>query len=161
LKRSSAGKRREFAQRHGDVALPPDDIAYDAYGFLDWEQYWSSGLETAQYLAGLLAEAFPDRAPRRLLEWGCGPARIVRHLAPLLTSFGWSVLGSDYNAATVRWCRDNIGNVSFAQNDLDPPLPFEAASFDAVYCISVFTHLSEARQLAWSKEIARVLKSGG
>jgi SAM-dependent methyltransferase len=162
LRRSSLSSRNTFQHQYGKAALPPDDLAYDAYGFLNWEQYWTSGIETATLLSSILLREFSDQHPRRLLEWGCGPARIVRHIPEMLNASGnWCVFGTDYSSATVRWCRDNITGVVFSENGLEPPLPYGTMSLDAVYCISVFTHLSEAMQCAWAKELARVLREGG
>ena len=63
--------RQLFAKRHGDTALPPSDLAYDAYGTLNWEFYWIVGLGMAERLAGLMRETLTakrywngDAAPR-------------------------------------------------------------------------------------------------
>jgi SAM-dependent methyltransferase len=155
-------KREAFAREHGAEPLPPDDLAYDAYGMLDWPVYWSSGREIATHLRAILVREVAGPGPRRVLEWGCGPARIVRHLPALLEGDGeWGIFGSDFNHETVGWCRRHIGGVTFVENRLEPPLAFPAASFDAVYCISVLTHLSEAMHRAWVGELARVLRPGG
>ena len=45
--------------------------------------------------------------------------------------------------------------------DLDPPTPFADESFDLVYGISVFTHLSAADQDRWLAELQRITKPGG
>jgi SAM-dependent methyltransferase len=148
---------RTTSKASASASLPPSDLAYDAYGTVDGHTYLSTGLETARLIDEILSRSFPDQRPRRLLEWGCGPGRIVRHLRPL----NWIVCGSDYNPATVRWCRDNIEGVEFSENGLEPPLPYEAESFDAIYCISVFTHLAKTTQRAWVKELARVMRPGG
>jgi SAM-dependent methyltransferase len=154
--RASQRMRDAFAESHPGVALPPDEVAYDAFGTLDWETYWNNGRETAAYLAAIITVI---GAKGRVLEWGCGPARTVRHLSKLLP--GWDVFGSDYNETTIRWCARHIPEVQFARNDLVPPLPFEPDYFDCVYSVSVFTHLSEAQHYAWAAELRRVVKPGG
>lgn len=162
LRRASGPSRDAFQRRHGDAPLPPDDLAYDAYGTLNWQQYWESGAETAALIGDILQRELPERGPRRVLEWGCGPARVVRHMPALLNAAAdWLVLATDFNPATIRWCRANIADVAFSENGLVPPLRQETASLDAVYCISVFTHLSEELQRAWARELARVLRPGG
>jgi len=40
-------------------------------------------------------------------------------------------------------------------------MPFAAGSFDAIYCISLFTHLDETMQDIWLHEIARRIKLDG
>src|SRR5262249_27140661 len=70
-------------------------------------------------------------------------------------------VGTDLNPAAVRWCRTNLAFASFEENGLAPPLPFEDGRFELVYALSVFTHLPEELQLAWMKELRRVLRPGG
>jgi SAM-dependent methyltransferase len=161
-KRAARGARDAFIRQHGHVALPPDDFAYDAYGALDWPAYWNSGLETAVYLGSILMREVAAGSPRRVLEWGCGPARIVRHLGnQLQPPDAWQLFASDYNSRTIHWCRAHIEGVTFLENQLAPPLVFEEASLHAIYCISVFTHLSQAMHKAWIHEIGRILCPGG
>jgi SAM-dependent methyltransferase len=157
LSRGSAERRAAFARAWGNEPLPPDDIAYDAYGSLDWEFYWAFG----RLIGGHLAERLRAHAPGgRVLEWGCGPARIVRHL-PALLGPAWEVHGADANAATIRWCAAHLPAIRFADNGAMPPLPFPADHFDGIYAVSVFTHLPEEAHGAWVRELRRVLKPGG
>jgi SAM-dependent methyltransferase len=154
--RSRAG-RSTFRRTHGDVPLPPDDLAYDAYGGLNWEFYWGFG----RLIAAFFAQRMLDRSRAgSVLEWGCGPARIVRHLPQLLGS-GWEVHGCDANARTIDWCIEHVPAVRFHANAATPPLPFAPDGFDYVYSVSVFTHLSEELHRRWADELCRVLKPGG
>ena len=100
------------------------------------------------------------RGDAAVLEWGCGPARVIRHLGEFLSGKA-SLAGADYNAETIAWCRENIPGIRFEKNELAPPLPFAAASFDAIYALSVITHLSEKMHGEWRDELLRVLKPGG
>lgn len=151
--------RAEFEKLHGPVPLPPDWLVYEANGAINWQYYWSAGIETAGLISHILRREFPDGSPRRVLEWGCGPGRIVRHMPGMLT--GWTVLASDANPESIKWCQESICGVEFSMNQLEPSLPYRDGSLDAVYCVSVFTHLSELMQRAWATEIARVLCARG
>ena len=101
-------------------------------------------------------------APKNLkiLDWGCGPARIIRHL-PSFFQDGCSFYASDYNAKTIQWCKKNIENVSFSINELAPPSGFQSGFFDLVYAFSIITHLSEELHEKWINEIRLTLKPGG
>lgn len=158
LARDSGEARAAFANTFGDAPLPPDDIAYDAYGTLDWTFYWGFGKLVAEFLAPRFQAHAPDGG--RVLEWGCGPARIIRHLPPLLGS-EWRVSGSDANPKTIAWCARHLPAVEFVQNGAAPPLPFEDARFDCAYAVSVFTHLSIDLQRDWARELGRVLEPRG
>jgi len=158
LARDSDAARDAFARTFGDAPLPPDDVAYDAYGTLDWTFYWGFGKLIAEFLAPRFRARAGDAG--RVLEWGCGPARIIRHL-PALLGPGWRVTGSDANAKTIRWCAQHLPGMEFVENAAAPPLPFEALTFDCAYAVSVFTHLSAELQRDWAREVRRVLKPRG
>ena len=157
--KTDALNRRFLAGRPG-FRPPPADLAFDAYNHFDWERYWEGGRFHAEFFAEAIRSALPE-GPLRVLEWGCGPGRIIRHLPGLLADRGAALTGTDYNPRTIAWCREALPGISFAQNALMPPLPFADGSFDAVYNFSVFTHLSREVQLAWADELWRVLRPGG
>jgi len=51
--------------------------------------------------------------------------------------------------------------VTFDLNGLEANLPYDDHTFDIIYGISIFTHLSKAMHEAWIKELHRVLDHGG
>lgn len=156
-----ASKNRDFSRRHPGFVPPPASLAYDAYNHANWEVYWKQGLGHATFFAKVFRDHLPDRSQWDVLEWGCGPARIIRHLRSAAEGRIRVLAGSDYNPETVAWCSAHIPEVKFHVNGLMPPLPLPDASFDVVYNHSVFTHLSEDAQLAWAEELHRVLRPGG
>ena len=156
-KRRSPADKERFQKLHPGVALPPEEILYDAIGVLQWESYWQSGQESARFLAGIIRSHLSGGT---VLEWGCGPARIVRHMPDALGP-AFNVIGSDYNRRTIAWCAENIRSTRFLENGLMPPLAVAAESLACVYAVSVFTHLSEAAHRAWIQHLLLVLQPGG
>ena len=152
---------RRFRARHPGFATPPRHLAFDAFNHCDWERYRDTGLKHARLFARVIHEQLPAGAPLDVLEWGCGPGRLVRHMEDLLPGRKVALTGADYNAETVAWCRRSLPRITFVENGLNPPLPFADAQFDAIYSYSVLTHLSEDVQVAWVNELRRVLKPGG
>jgi SAM-dependent methyltransferase len=150
---------RRFKKERPGVPTPPSRISWDAHGTVDWKWFEESGRKLAGTINGLIERHAKD-GPLDVLEWGCGGARVLSHMPALLPE-GSTVSGSDYNPTTIAWCRDAVRDIRFELNSLEPPLVFDDASFDAIYSISVLTHLSEALQGAWIKELARVLRPGG
>lgn len=153
---------KDFIARHPAVPLPPPAMMHDPYAVVDYEWYWESGKKTAAELARIIEENSPTQSGSlKILEWGCGPARIIRHLAPTRAGCSFVRFGTDYNDAMIDWCSKNIPTITFETNKLSPPLRYATGSFDFIYCLSVFTHLSEAMHHAWLDELLRVLKPGG
>jgi SAM-dependent methyltransferase len=103
----------------------------------------------------LLAEAF-DPARARLLDFGCG----MMHHRPFIESLGYQWRGVDYLDAVSLTVRESVASkdqdISF-YNGLT--LPFEDASFDAVYSMLVFQHIQNI-DVTFS-ELSRVLTPGG
>jgi SAM-dependent methyltransferase len=158
----TARRNRAFRARFPDFAVPPLSILWDAQATTDLAEYKASGEEAAELYWGLMAphlESTPSH-PRRVCEWGCGPARILRHL-PALGGGNVEWYGTDYNRASIAWCREHLPGIAFRENGLAPPLPFGGGFFDVLFCRSVFTHLSGAMHAAWIDELARVVRGGG
>lgn len=149
---------RIFKEKYSNVVLPPDYIMYESFQ-MNYENYFNDGLETAKWLIGYLGKHI-ELSNKKILEWGCGPARIIRHLPDLLPD-NCEIYGSDYNRRTIDWCNLNINNVQFSKNNLQPPLEFQNNFFDVIYATSVFTHLSEEMHYAWYSELKRILNSAG
>lgn len=98
-----------------------------------------------------------DQTPK-VFDFGCGCGRMTRYLdmAPGVEGFG-----SDINEDHVAWCRDNLKNVLTKVNAERPPLPFDDATFDFAYSLSIFTHLNEESASAWLADLGRVIVPGG
>jgi ubiquinone/menaquinone biosynthesis C-methylase UbiE len=148
---------REFRKLHPSVIFPPDYLMYESFQ-LDYERYYINGKKTAEWLISLV-QRHKDLHGASVLDWGCGPARVVRHL-PSLVEKG-TFYGSDYNRDSISWCAANFTDINFHTNDLMPGLVYEKELFDLVYGISIFTHLSKEAHEAWLNELIRVLKPGG
>lgn len=148
---------RAFRRSHPDFAFPPAIDVFDAYGKVNWQRFHDSGIEVATYMGQKISEHVPD--VRRVLEWGCGPGRVIRHLHHFLPA-GVETHGSDYNARSIRWCQTNLPG-RFVPNDLAPPIDYPGGTFDAIYAHSVLTHLSRDMHFAWMKELNRLLTANG
>jgi glycosyltransferase involved in cell wall biosynthesis/SAM-dependent methyltransferase len=153
-------RNRRFRDEHPGFVVPPAGLAFDAFNMVDWRTYLNGGRCHAEVFAeAILKHSDVDKIA--VLEWGCGPGRIIRHMQELLGDRAGALTGCDYNPETIAWCRDNLPSIAFEENRLMPPLPFADDSFDAIYNFSVFTHLSQAAGQAWAAELMRVLRPGG
>lgn len=154
LKSSNA----QFKREHPDFVLPPDFLLYESYG-LNYQHYYSDGKATAALIKEKTQAWLPNPSSPTILDWGCGPARVLRHLPEQFE--GGQFFGCDYNPETVSWLKSALPALQVEKNQLHPPLPWEANRFDMVYGISIFTHLSATGHQNWLQEIHRVLKPGG
>ncbi|MHC1706136.1 MAG: class I SAM-dependent methyltransferase [Bacteroidales bacterium] len=149
---------KRFLQANPGVVLPPDYLIYESFQ-LDYKKYYTDSIESARWLAGLFKKYSPVYNIN-ILDWGCGPARIIRHL-PSMIGNSSVFFGTDYNTRTIDWCRKNIPGVTFSVNGLEPPLDYNNQLFHIIYGISIFTHLSEPLHKKWIDELHRVLVPGG
>ena len=94
-----------------------------------------------------------------ILEIGCGGARLLRHFRCME---GVRLVGTDIDAESIAWCKENLPGMKFEINQPDPPFAtFEESTFDLAIASSVFTHIPLARQGPWLAEMRRVLRPGG
>lgn len=119
--------------------------------------YLERGRASRRAIEGMLPDDW-SWTGKRVLDFGCGPGRTIRHLADESECELW---GCDISAACIEWNSQNLSPaLSFVVNDEVPPLPFPDGKFDLVYALSVFTHISDA-WAAWLLEIDRVLAPDG
>ncbi len=96
-----------------------------------------------------------------LLDCGCGPGTITAGFAELVAP--GQVVGTEIEESHVTIAREkavtnNVGNVRFETADIYE-LPFDNASFDAVFVSAVLGNLKEP--IRGMREAHRVLKPGG
>lgn len=139
--------------------LPPPQLAYEVAASYDLRYFLHSGEIGRQAIEEVLARGGTSIAAfTRVLDFGCGCGRMIRQWAG---RNGLQLHGCDYNPRLVGWCRDNLPFAQFKRNGSDPPLDYPAGTFDFIYCLSVFTHMTEPQQAAWMNELSRVLAPRG
>ncbi len=94
----------------------------------------------------------------KVLDLGCGCGAIAEHIAELTgaTPYGINLDRSQIEKA---WRNPNLPRANFTVGDFNKPLPFDDASFDAVYAIQPLTYVTD-HHFTFS-EVHRVLKPGG
>lgn len=138
--------------------LPPAYLMYLVSGMTDWRVFLKYGDAAAREFAASVDRNGGDfRAARRILDFGCGCGRVIRHM-PKLTDA--DIYGVDYNRRLVDWCAANLPGV-YSRNRTDPPLVFDDGYFDVVYLYSVLTHMRIETQRRWLNEFSRILRPGG
>ncbi len=139
-----------------DRPVPTAEQRYRVIGNRDLNGFLRIGSTDAQKLLALIRFDFPDLSELRVLDWGVGCGRVARHVCD---SFG-EFTGVDIDADNVRWCADNLPG-RYATIGLRDGTRFADGSFDAIYGVSVFTHLREELQNLWLAELRRLLRPGG
>ncbi len=126
----------------------------------------SNAFLARQYLIPTLHRLLPT-GRRRVLSLGCGTGVDV----DLLAAAGFDVVGIDCGNRSATWPRRVERERLCLANGKH--LPFDTASFDAVYCGCVFPHVGVEgdsnrvrpdyafERLQIAREISRVLKNGG
>jgi len=151
--------RRAVDQIEGKTPLPPGRLMAAVAGTDDMDWFLKSGLQGKTSIENILSKngiAFEQLGA--VLDFGCGVGRVIRHWEGVN---GPKLYGSDYNPELIAWCQANLRFASFKVNALVGTLPYPDATFDLIYALSVFTHLTETQQDFWITELSRLLKPGG
>ncbi len=141
------------------LPLPPGQLMSLVQGTPNVREFLTDGRGTAQAVLDVLHGSGIDiDSSMRVLDFGCGCGRVIRHLHAMT---GARFNGSDYNPQLIEWCQRNLRFGQFDVNGASPPLAYENGQFDVVYALSVFTHFPEDLQSLWMAELSRILKPGG
>jgi SAM-dependent methyltransferase len=93
-----------------------------------------------------------------ILEFGCGVGRIA---LPFFHKYGRPNACVDVSRASIEYLKKTIPGANPEPSVFQPPLRFADGSFDAIYSISVWTHLEPSKGDAWLLEMRRLLRPGG
>ena len=122
------------------------------------EGYLYGGFTTSVGLRGILMLIGRNITEfSKILDFGCGSARVVRWFRDLLPA---ALHGTDISEEAIQWSKENVSQIQFATNNHLPPLSFPDKFMDLVFGVSVLTHLDENYQNAWLEELYRVTQPG-
>jgi SAM-dependent methyltransferase len=137
-----------LASRVGSLAEAEDPYAF----------YEQVGADTRKQILRMLPAGY-ELEGRRLLDFGCGAGRTLRHFLDEAGSA--EIWGCDIDQESIDWLQQNLcPPLHVVRNEAAPGLPFEDGHFDVVWALSVFTHLADS-WAAWMLELHRVLADDG
>ena len=125
------------------------------------ELFAAGGLTTAAKLDGAtnLFAGRPLSGFDTILDWGAGVGRVasnvIKYFAP--NSEIWC---ADIDDVNITMAADFCDNARCSRLPYWPPADLPGDYFDLIYGISVFTHLTEAAQDLWLRELSRISRSG-
>lgn len=109
----------------------------------------------AEYKIKLINQQLKERAPERILDFGCGPGRSIEFLASYFPRA--EIWGFDVSEDSVKQARANNPNAKFVL-DMDE---IQNQEFDLIFAANVFHHIPKSEQSDALKACARVLKESG
>jgi Methyltransferase domain len=136
-------------------ALPSDDSAH-LERFSPHHSGWEY-VRIVQREVAVLGKALSDF--ERILEFGCGPGLVMRHLGYLANAC--QLDGVDIDSDMVAWCAEHIPFASFLVASPEPPLPYAPASFDLILDHSESARFPERHRELWLAELQRLLAPEG
>ncbi len=143
--------------------LPPPELARRT-GYSDAENPLSGwddvGIGYRAAIEALLAEQRGwTWESKKVLDFGCGVGRVLRHFLPIADRT--ELHGCDIDRPSIEWLEANLSpRLHVFVNEETPPLARPSDYFDVVWATSVFSHLT-TYWAEWLLELRRVLKPGG
>ena len=113
-----------LANRVGSLAEAEDPYAF----------YEQVGGETREQILRMLPAGY-ELEGRRLLDFGCGAGRTLRHFLDEANSA--EIWGCDIDGESIEWLQHNLcPPLHVLRNEAAPGLPFEDGHFDVVWALS-------------------------
>ena len=144
-----------------ELPRPPRELASRVYAVEGWSDpdlaFDNLGLQTKEQIIRLLPEDWTWDG-KKVLDFGCGSGRTLRHFSEeaKVAEF-W---GGDIHGESIEWIQENLDWVNAWQTAMNPPMGLEHGTFDLIYTVSVFTHLTD-NATPWILELHRLLAPGG
>lgn len=141
-----------------DFSLPPNHILRRTSS-LTIRHYYESGLTTFMpIVTSAIAFGVDMDRPIEVLDFACGAGRQLLQLTRLYPNV--QAHACDIRGDAIASLQRLYPKVDLYANRFDPPLRYEDRTFDLVYSVSIFSHLSESDARLWLRELRRVAKPG-
>jgi SAM-dependent methyltransferase len=145
------------------IPAPPSELAAyvgDRYADDPVLSYLNAGAAIRSHIELLLPDGYRLDG-RRVLDFGCGSGRVLRHFVTEAREKVAEFHGCDIHGPSVEWLREYlVPPLHVELVDEEPPLPYPDSTFDVVWSTSVFTHLTD-HWAGWLVELHRVMKPDG
>ena len=152
---------RRYPETIAHVPFPPVELMQRVGRIEDGDVvagYDAVGLHSRARLERLLPAEWSWDG-KRILDFGCGAGRTLRHFLPETERADF--YGCDIDEPSIAWAEGHLSpRVRFFLSGERPSLPHPDRFFDLVYALSVFTHLTD-EWAGWLLELHRVLKPDG
>jgi SAM-dependent methyltransferase len=143
------------------LPLPPQNLAARV-GVADGADPIAFYLREGAALRGSIDGMLPGDwawAGKRVLDFGCGSARVLRHFEREAGEA--TFIGCDVDEQSIAWDQANLSPpFRFFKSELMPPLAVDSKSLDLIWAMSVFTHIGDSWS-SWLLEMHRLLAPGG
>lgn len=141
-----------------ELPLPPSALARRVGG-TEGEEFLAQGLRIKETIVAALPADWTF-AGKRVLDFGCGVGRVLRHFAAETPHT--ELHGCDIDLQSIAWLRDEFPRAfRLTTCERMPPLEYPDDTFDLIYVVSIFTHLVEDQWEPWLRELRRVLRPDG
>lgn len=145
---------------HEQVPRPPLDNMIRIGGHKEWQVFVNAGEGIASVLIDKARDLLGDDLKgKRILDFGCGVGRIAMPF--YFQTDGALTHACDIDDSAVNYLKTALPNVDVQTTPFKPRLPYDDNSFDLVYSISIWTHLTEEDQKLWLNEMQRIVRLGG
>jgi 2-polyprenyl-3-methyl-5-hydroxy-6-metoxy-1,4-benzoquinol methylase len=130
----------------GGLPIPPERFWW---GYDPLEFFLESGkTDIYRMLGEVQASGWALTPGSRILDFGCGPGRMIRGLHDRAETC--EIWGVDIFAEPILWCQQHLSPpFRFVTTTSLPHLTFPYASFDLIYAASVFTHIDDRLTPGW------------
>ena len=134
------------AERHGHAISDAE--------YLEWGRY------EKEIIPEFMRDTLPSLDNLAIMDFGCSFGRILRHFYDYSGQRNWKLVGVDVSARRIEWMRRDFPKRSKFLREPSFRFTFQSNSFDAIYGMSVFTHIKYLWDTSLFK-LRQVLKPGG
>lgn len=123
------------------------------------EYYFRDGLNSTTKFTQFASEYLDLSSPRDLLEFASGYGCISRHLRKFASS--WNPVSCDIHTEAMEFISSSFGLQTILSNSTPEKLSLDSESFDAVFCLSFFSHMPYSTWSRWLRRLFDIVKKGG